>query len=182
MLSAHPHSDNTIFLCSSVSGDTFHPSGVPRRARAISSSASTHKPHEPTPDSPEWNEFDPPANKSLGAKTWAELEDGSWEDDPRFYKDMVEYHDKVIGRLMDSLDEHGIREDTLVIYLGDNGSPTDVCSMMHHHNEICGGKGKTNDRGTHVPLICSRVSKESLPGFPEPMRLGWILDAIEKDV
>ena len=27
--------------------------------------------------------------------------------------------------------------------------------MMHEHNEICGGKGKTNDRGTHVPLVCS---------------------------
>ena len=27
--------------------------------------------------------------------------------------------------------------------------------MVHSHNEICGGKGKTNDRGTHVPLICS---------------------------
>ncbi|MDP6072994.1 MAG: sulfatase-like hydrolase/transferase [SAR202 cluster bacterium] len=116
--------------------------------------AATHKPHEPTPDSPEWEEFDPPANKSLGAKTWAELEDGSWEDDPRFYKDMVEYHDKVIGRLFDYLDEQGLREDTLVIYVGDNGSPTDVCSMMHEHNEVCGGKGKTNDRGTHVPLIC----------------------------
>ena len=26
-----------------------------------------------------------------------------------------------------------------------------------------------------------RVSKESLPGYPEPMRLGWILDVIEDD-
>jgi arylsulfatase A-like enzyme len=116
--------------------------------------AATHKPHEPTPDSPEWNSFDPPSNRSIGAKTWAELEDGSWEDDPKFYRDMVEYHDKVIGRLLSYLENQGLQEDTLVIYLGDNGSPADVCSMMHQHNEICGGKGKTNDRGTHVPLIC----------------------------
>ena len=115
---------------------------------------ATHKPHEPTPDSPEWNEFDPPANKSLGGRTWEDLGETSG-DDPRFYRDMVEYHDKAIGRLIDYLDEQGIREDTLLIYLGDNGTPTDVCSMMHGHNEICGGKGKTNDRGTHVPLICS---------------------------
>lgn len=118
------------------------------------SMAATHKPHEPTPDSPEWESFDPPSNRSIGAKTWAELEDGSWKDDPKFYRDMVEYHDKVIGRLMTYLKEQGLEEDTLVIYLGDNGSPDDVCSMMHEHNEICGGKGKTNDRGTHVPLIC----------------------------
>ncbi len=119
--------------------------------------AATHKPHEPTPDSPEWDDFDPPSNRSLGAKTWAELEDGSWSDDPRFYADMVSYHDKVIGRLMDYLEQQGLRENTLVIYLGDNGSPDDVCSMMHEHNEICGGKGKTNDRGTHVPLICNML-------------------------
>ena len=117
--------------------------------------AATHKPHEPTPDSPEWDDFDPPSNRTLGARTWDALEEGSWSDDPRFYKDMVEYHDKVIGRLLDYLDEQGLSEDTLVIYVGDNGSPADVCSMVHAHNEICGGKGKTNDRGTHVPLICS---------------------------
>ncbi len=116
--------------------------------------AATHKPHEPTPDSPEWNSFDPPSNRSIGAKTWAELEDGSWEDDPKFYRDMVEYHDKVIDRLLSYLENQGLQEDTLVVYLGDNGSPADVCSMMHQHNEICGGKGKTSDRGTHVPLIC----------------------------
>ena len=117
--------------------------------------AATHKPHEPTPDSPEWDDFDPPSNRSLGAKTWAEVEGDQQNDDPRFYKDMVEYHDKVIGRLMKYLSEANLREDTLIIYLGDNGSPADVCSMVHEHNEICGGKGKTNDRGTHVPLICS---------------------------
>jgi arylsulfatase A-like enzyme len=75
--------------------------------------AATHKPHEPTPDSPEWNDFDPPSNHSLGGRTWAELEDGSWEDDPKFYKDMVEYHDKVIGKLIDYLAQQNLSEDTL---------------------------------------------------------------------
>ena len=120
--------------------------------------AATHKPHEPTPDSPEWDSFDPPANRTIGAKTFDELEGWQTEsatDDPRFYRDMVEYHDKVIGKLIDYLDANNLSEDTLVIYVGDNGSPHDVCSMVHEHNEICGGKGKTNDRGTHVPLICS---------------------------
>ena len=117
--------------------------------------AATHKPHEPTPDSPEWDDFDPPDNKSRGSGTWAEVERAQSEDEPRFYRDMVEYHDKVIGRLLDYLGEQGLSDDTMVIYVGDNGSPHDVCSMVHEHNEICGGKGKTNDRGTHVPLIVS---------------------------
>ena len=115
--------------------------------------ALTHRPLEPTPDSPEFDDFVPPSNLTLGAETWAELED--WDDDPRYYKDMVEYHDKVIGRVNDKLEELGIAEDTLVIYVGDNGSPTEICSMVHSHTEVCGGKGMTVDRGTHVPMICN---------------------------
>ena len=115
--------------------------------------ALTHRPLEPTPDSPEFDEFDPPSNKTLGAGTWAELE--GWPDDEMFYKDMVEYHDKVIGKVVDKLEELGQRENTLIIYLGDNGSPVEVCTIVHNHNTICGGKGLTVDRGTHVPLICN---------------------------
>ena len=115
--------------------------------------ALTHGPFEPTPDSPEWDDFEPVSNKTLGGRTWADLNDMGVGAHPRFYKDMVEYHDKVIGRLLDYLAEQGLSEDTLVIYTGDNGSPQEVCSIMHRHNEICGGKGKTNDTGTHVPLI-----------------------------
>lgn len=115
--------------------------------------ALTHRPLEPTPDSPEFDDFVPPSNLTLGTGTWAELED--WDDDPRYYKDMVEYHDKVIGRVNDKLEELGIAEDTLVIYVGDNGSPTEICSMVHSHTEVCGGKGMTVDRGTHVPMICN---------------------------
>ena len=115
--------------------------------------ALTHRPLEPTPDSPEFDNFVPPSNETLGGRTWAELED--WDDDPRYYKDMVEYHDKVIGRVNAKIEELGISENTLVIYVGDNGSPTEVCSTMHEHTEVCGGKGLTLDRGTHVPLICN---------------------------
>ena len=27
--------------------------------------------------------------------------------------------------------------------------------MIHSHTEVCGGKGMTVDRGTHVPMICN---------------------------
>ena len=115
--------------------------------------ALTHRPLEPTPDSPEYDDFIPPSNETLGGRTWDELE--GWDDDPCYYKDMVEYHDKVIGRVNTKLEELGLAEDTLVIYVGDNGSPIEVCSVVHNHTEVCGGKGLTVDRGTHVPLICS---------------------------
>ena len=117
--------------------------------------ALTHRPFEPTPDSPEFNDFESYTNTSASRKgrTFETVE--GWDDNPRYYKDMVEYHDKVIGRVMDKLDELGIRDNTLVIYVGDNGSPQEVCSIMHRHDEVCGGKGLTKDRGTHVPLICN---------------------------
>ena len=112
----------------------------------------THRPLEPTPDSEEFAIFDPPSNQTLGGKTWNELE--GWADDAKYYKDMVEYHDKTIGRIVEKLDQLNIREETLIIYLGDNGSPIEVSSYMGNQ-EIPGGKGKTIDTGTHVPLICN---------------------------
>ena len=115
--------------------------------------ALTHGPFEPTPDSPEFDDFEPMSNKTLGGKTWDEIQEGGGDAHTRYYQDMVEYHDKIIGRINDKLDDLGIREDTLVIYVGDNGSPQEVCSLVHDHGEVCGGKGLTNDRGTHVPLI-----------------------------
>ena len=41
-----------------------------------------------------------------------------------------------------------------------------MCSIVHDHTKICGGKSLTVDRGTHVPLICSwpgTISTGSVP-------------------
>ncbi len=124
--------------------------------------ALTHGPFEPTPDNPEWDGFEPNSNRVIGGRTWADLNDSGTEAHTRYYKDMVEYHDKVIGRLLDYLEEQGLSEDTLVIYTGDNGSPEEVCSIGYRHNQICGGKSQTNDLGTHVPLIAQ------MPGTVPP--------------
>ena len=115
--------------------------------------ALTHGPFEPTPDDPEYADFEPPHNKNRGAGTWDKIYAG--DNDPKYYGSMVEYHDKVIGRLVDKLDELNLREDTLIIYLGDNGTDQSICSMEHNHRQMCGGKGLTIDRGTHVPMIAN---------------------------
>ena len=114
--------------------------------------ALTHRPFEPMLGDPEYDSFEPEPNKTLGALS---RDSDDWGDDPRHYKSMVEYHDKIIGRVNAKLHELGIADNTLVIYVGDNGSPQEVCSIVHDHTEICGGKSLTVDRGTHVPLICS---------------------------
>ena len=112
----------------------------------------THDPKEPTPDSEEYKLFEPPSNKTLGGTTFDELE--NWDDDPKFYKDMVEYHDKVIGRIVSKLESLNLRDNTLIIYAGDNGTTRGIVSKIGE-KEIVGGKGLTSDTGTHVPLICN---------------------------
>ena len=61
----------------------------------------------------------------------------------------VEYTDKIIGRLVGALDELAIRDNTLVIFVGDNGTGGD-------------GKAKTTERGVRVPFIANG------PGIVKP--------------
>ncbi len=97
--------------------------------------ALTHGPFQPTPHSDDW-----PENRHAS--------------DPKYFKDMVEYMDVVIGRIIDKLEELKLRENTLVLFLGDNGSPREVTSRVNGH-EIRGGKGLSTDAGTRVPLVAS---------------------------
>jgi arylsulfatase A len=102
-----------------------------------------HWPFEPTPDSPEWDPTarrDDPSEKGGGQRT------------VRFFKDMVEYTDKLVGKLNDKLDEHGLREKTLFLFTCDNGTYERITSRFQGR-EWQGGKGHMMDNGTHVPLI-----------------------------
>lgn len=94
-----------------------------------------HDPFVPTPDSREWE------NPEL-----------RYKKDAAYFKDMVAYADKIIGRIIQKLEELNLDENTLVIFTGDNG--TNISIRSHIGEElIVGGKGKTTDAGTHVPLV-----------------------------
>lgn len=99
----------------------------------------THAPYQPTPDSPEW---DPGAKGEMVNQR------------PKHFRDMVEYMDKLVGRLVARLESEGLREKTLVIFVGDNGTGRGTPSMMGSR-EVVGGKGTTTAAGMHVPLIVS---------------------------
>ncbi len=100
----------------------------------------THCPFCPTPDSVDWD----PKNK--GSKTY--------KGDPKYFGDMVTYMDKMVGKLTKKLDDLGIRENTLVMFIGDNGTDSPIVSMMGA-KKVIGSKGQTIDAGTHVPFIAS---------------------------
>lgn len=99
----------------------------------------THSPFQPTPDSPDWD-----------AKAMGETVNNS----PKHFAAMTAYMDKMIGRLDNKLTELGIRDNTLLLVLGDNGTATGITSQFEG-KAYRGGKGSTNRRGTHVPLIAS---------------------------
>jgi len=99
----------------------------------------THSPYQPTPDSPDW---DP---KAQGEQV---------NTAPRHFGEMVTYMDKLIGRVVARLDALGIRDNTLLVFTGDNGTGRGTRSMMGD-KEVVGGKGLTTDAGMHVPLIAS---------------------------
>ncbi|MCB1086718.1 MAG: sulfatase-like hydrolase/transferase [Verrucomicrobiae bacterium] len=103
----------------------------------------THDPYQPTPDSPDW---DP---KAVGEKV---------NRKPEHFGQMVEYMDKMIGRVVARLEETGLREKTLLVFLGDNGTGKGTVSMMGDR-KVIGGKGTTTDAGMHVPLIVSWPGK-----------------------
>lgn len=93
-----------------------------------------HFPFQPTP-------------QDANFKTW----DIS-KSDTAYYKSMVRYLDYIVGRIMNKVNSSGIKDKTYIIFTSDNGSPVDIIYKINGV-EKKGGKGRTQDYGTHVPLI-----------------------------
>ena len=126
-----------------------------------------HAPMSPTPKSDRAKvEASAPMPKAPKAADGdAAADDGEKGGDPRYFPDMVNYMDGLVGRVVDRLDELGIRENTLLIFTGDNGTNTRVTTRMKDGSLIHGGKGRTTDAGTRVPLLIS------WPGVVQPGRV-----------
>lgn len=75
-------------------------------------------------------------------------------NDPANYPDMVAYMDRTVGKMVRALDELGLRENTLIIFTGDNGTDRKITSMLGKV-AIPGGKGTVTELGSHVPMIAS---------------------------
>ena len=84
------------------------------------------------------------------------------------YAAMVAYMDKCIGRVVAELDRLHLRERTLILFTGDNGTPKGIRSKMGDRT-IPGGKGSMTDAGTHVPLLAN---------WPRRVPAGKVTDAL----
>ncbi len=117
--------------------------------------------------------------------------------DPRFIKDfegsdrpkpakvfasMIAGMDKSLGDVLDHLGKRGIAQDTLVIFLGDNGSDA---PLGKEHDIACaaplrGKKGTHYEGGMRVPFIAAWAKPEA--GHPLQQRLPIAAGAVQTQV
>lgn len=103
----------------------------------------THAPYQPTPESTDW---DP---KAIGEKV---------NQHNKHFNDMTVYMDKLVGKLVARLDELGLRDNTLILFIGDNGTGREITSYLGDR-AVRGGKGLTISTGMHVPLVVNWKGK-----------------------
>ena len=87
-----------------------------------------HDPFQPTPESADW---DPNARGERVNR------------DVKHFAEMTSYLDQMIGRLVAKLDELGLREQTLVLFLEDNGTHSSVTTQFK-------GRPYPGDKGTRT--------------------------------
>ncbi len=78
----------------------------------------------------------------------------SLPDSKDLYADNIAYMDKLIGKLMSELERLHLRENTLVIYFGDNGTASGFAPHNTiHGRHLLGSKGSVLEGGSRVPFI-----------------------------
>ena len=110
----------------------------------------THAPFQPTPGSPDWDSE----------------RQGEQYTNVKHFAEMTEHMDANVGKLIKKLEETGLREKTLLIFIGDNGTATNVTSIFNGQT-YRGGKGQTTAAGMRVPMVVS---------FPGTIQKGLVCD------
>ncbi|SJN57869.1 Arylsulfatase precursor [Vibrio ruber DSM 16370] len=67
---------------------------------------------------------------------------------------MITYMDKLVGDLVDYVDQEGLSKNTIFVFVTDNGTHPSIVSYRYGH-KVRGGKGHPTINGTHVPLVFS---------------------------
>jgi len=84
------------------------------------------------------------------------------------FAEMAAQMDKHVGQVVSAVDELGLRENTVILFTGDNGTPKSSIHIAKNGKyirkpvystfkgkKVRGGKGNLSDDGTNVPLIVS---------------------------
>lgn len=106
-----------------------------------------HTPHVATPDSESWDQ-------ELSTR---------FTPDTKHFPDMVAYLDKQVGQLVEKLEEKGVMDNTIFIFMSDNGTTPKIASRLKDGTLVQGGKGSPKCNGTAVPLIITWGDKIKAP-------------------
>ena len=120
-----------------------------------------HWPFVPTPDS-----------EDGGSRT----RNGEYDGRPggeEYFPDMVNYLDKLVGRIVRKLRDTGQLDNTLILFTCDNGCAINITSE-YKGRQIKGGKASLPDNGTHVAMIAhwpehisQGINKDQLVDFTD---------------
>ena len=70
------------------------------------------------------------------------------------YTDNINYMDKLVGKLLHTLDSLHLRENTMIVFFGDNGTAAQASAIGSvNGKKIIGKKGTMLEGGSLVPLI-----------------------------
>jgi arylsulfatase A len=99
----------------------------------------THGPFIPTPDDAEYDR---------------KATDENAGQDKKFFASMVKHMDGHVGEVVAKLESLGLREKTLILFIGDNGTGKGLTTRWRG-KDYAGGKGLSERSGMHVPYIAS---------------------------
>ena len=83
--------------------------------------------------------------------TTPDMRDENAGDEIKFAA-MMAYMDKMVGNVRAAVEAAGIAENTVIFFIGDNGTDRDITSRQHGL-DVRGAKGATITHGTRVPFI-----------------------------
>ena len=77
--------------------------------------------------------------------------------DKAFYADNIAYMDMLVGKLVDELERLKLRDNTLIVFVGDNGTAPGSAdgATVQGGKRLSGQKGTMLEGGSRVPMIVS---------------------------
>ena len=86
-------------------------------------------------------------------------------DYKELYADNISYMDKLVGKLVHTLDSLKLRENTLIVFFGDNGTAGEAAQIGRVQGQkLSGKKGTMQECGSLVPMIVNWPGMIKKPG------------------